>query len=702
MKNYFFKDIREHWKIVCLIGIVFTGIIVVTHYAVPDIGVLYLLTGYFPIMACGGGLILGIVAGLSERTHKRWDFMAHRPASMEAIFWGKTLAGCALLAAATLIPALVDFMYCKYIGPSWYPPKNEEAFWKIFDFSYNYPLYWDHFFKILPDLLVGFAFLYSGMSAIFLGLRLRPLFIMSIPLATLILSFTAPGFPQACIVAMMGLAISVLAARSLFKTCGQPRLKSPAGAFCVATAMFLSINLLGAMAYGVIKESYANYPPYPTSNSVRMSDEGDLVVFARKYVNQGPSDKWLRLDGTLILGEEALKLSRSDPNFSTSKDLNRSYYASRIYRMNFSVFDFNFYDLDHNKIYYYSSVEKIILIRDRKTFRDEGSLGANGFVPSEKGRAEPLNAGHFVNSVGSPQDLIFVGEKCVLRFDFEGQAPRVLFTPREGEKILSFYDYDAKGIDHVKRDYRMNDHLLITNQRVLWMDKSFGILHAEDWKPAQAGNNITVYYNHLNKAWGKAQYPGELFNPDFKPEIHFTKLNKDFEILQQTTVPYPNYYYNPINGDRYNYLSIPKNAHAIGLFIPWYSHCFENLESMDMLTTGFNQEFSPSLLVKYVPTTLWIYSILGSLLTGAFVGLVLAPIYAINGAQRLRWTMASLILGWPAILTLLLMLEKPFKPLCPSCGKKRPVNRATCPHCSTPWPAPMTDNTEIFAEPATM
>jgi hypothetical protein len=692
MKAYFIKDLRELWKVGCVILVSFIATIVISHYVGLRYDLDNMIMGYFPIMTCAGGMLLGIVGGVAERIGKRWDFMAHRPASMEAIFWGKTLAGCSLLAIATLAPAMGDMVYWIHYAPTVVGMDSS---------TFHYPVSWEHARSMIPDLLVGFAFLYSGMSAVFLGLGPRPLFIMSTPLLTMLLSFTAGSFMAACIFAAAGLAIAILAARSLFRVCGQPRLKSGTGVFGVGAGMVFSILILGMMAFGIIQFYFFNFSEDAGNNAVLVTDEGDLVVYGKSSSVKGGGEKTVRLDGQSLDNfnvSEAFNKINNDGSRVISGFLKHQSFDRRFYRLNSDsffcgeVFEAGKFNM------FYSGSRNLFILRESSSLRDAGTLGANGFVPLDKGEAQPLDELKDFRKRG--QDLFVLTEKVFMSIHKDDLTVRTLVKTREGEDFVSLGFNKPNDSPQGEKTGDFAPPLLLTNRRVCWLDKNFNIIHEEALKPAEAGNHLEVYYISMHKQWIVAQFPDWNVVPDHKPEIHYARLNEKLEPIERATVPYPNYEMNLPSDMRFPYLIIPKKARAMGLGIPWYCYCFENLNNLDYLMFLYVRDFSLSLLFVNVPSALWVYSILGSLLAGAMAGLVLAPIYALSPGQRLGWTLASLILSWPGVLTMLLMVEKPAKQVCASCGKKRPVNWETCPHCSKPWPAAKTDQTEIFVEAA--
>jgi hypothetical protein len=67
-------------------------------------------------------------------------------------------------------------------------------------------------------------------------------------------------------------------------------------------------------------------------------------------------------------------------------------------------------------------------------------------------------------------------------------------------------------------------------------------------------------------------------------------------------------------------------------------------------------------------------------------------------SPRRAWLWALFVFGFnlTGLIVFRLCADWPVKVKCPSCGRKRPVEKETCPACHAPWPAPVREGTEIF------
>ncbi len=80
----------------------------------------------------------------------------------------------------------------------------------------------------------------------------------------------------------------------------------------------------------------------------------------------------------------------------------------------------------------------------------------------------------------------------------------------------------------------------------------------------------------------------------------------------------------------------------------------------------------------------------------AAIAFALGRRYAFTRAGRIGWTIAVLLLGPAALLTLFAIYYWPARERCLSCGRKRVVKHETCDHCTARFPSPATDGTEIL------
>jgi len=94
-------------------------------------------------------------------------------------------------------------------------------------------------------------------------------------------------------------------------------------------------------------------------------------------------------------------------------------------------------------------------------------------------------------------------------------------------------------------------------------------------------------------------------------------------------------------------------------------------------------------------TTEWILSLLGAVLFAA-INLWLAKRYAFAQQRVITWTAIGFALGLLGFVLFLSLVERPALEPCPSCGRKRVVNRERCEHCGAPFAPPAMDGTEVF------
>jgi hypothetical protein len=80
----------------------------------------------------------------------------------------------------------------------------------------------------------------------------------------------------------------------------------------------------------------------------------------------------------------------------------------------------------------------------------------------------------------------------------------------------------------------------------------------------------------------------------------------------------------------------------------------------------------------------------------AGLNLLLTRAYAFSRWRRVEWGLVGFLLGPVGVLLLWCMNDWPARVKCPSCGRKRVVNRDLCEHCGKPFDPPARDGTEIL------
>ncbi|HSI84398.1 MAG TPA: zinc ribbon domain-containing protein [Candidatus Methylacidiphilales bacterium] len=94
------------------------------------------------------------------------------------------------------------------------------------------------------------------------------------------------------------------------------------------------------------------------------------------------------------------------------------------------------------------------------------------------------------------------------------------------------------------------------------------------------------------------------------------------------------------------------------------------------------------------------------LLSGSLMlALIAWPIARRMGKSPLHtfgWMLNIYTFALAGFIAFLLSHKRGRKARCPQCGKNRSISTELCPHCKSPWPAPVRDGSEIFDEPATL
>src|SRR5207247_7403761 len=104
---------------------------------------------------------------------------------------------------------------------------------------------------------------------------------------------------------------------------------------------------------------------------------------------------------------------------------------------------------------------------------------------------------------------------------------------------------------------------------------------------------------------------------------------------------------------------------------------------------------SPEASLPRNPWIEWLVPLLSSLIA-ATTALIIGRRYAFETRRLWLWTSLGFLLGPLGVAVMVALLEWPARETCPSCGRKRVVTRAECPHCGAAFRAPAPDGTEIF------
>lgn len=70
--------------------------------------------------------------------------------------------------------------------------------------------------------------------------------------------------------------------------------------------------------------------------------------------------------------------------------------------------------------------------------------------------------------------------------------------------------------------------------------------------------------------------------------------------------------------------------------------------------------------------------------------------FCVSRPAKWRWMSLNALLGIPGVLLLLSIRRRIGSIPCPTCGKRRFVNRERCEHCNAPFNAPAAQGIEVF------
>jgi hypothetical protein len=80
----------------------------------------------------------------------------------------------------------------------------------------------------------------------------------------------------------------------------------------------------------------------------------------------------------------------------------------------------------------------------------------------------------------------------------------------------------------------------------------------------------------------------------------------------------------------------------------------------------------------------------------ALLGMWLGRRYSFSAKRQATWALFNLCFGVPGLLAFIGVQEWPAREKCDNCGKLRVVSNEKCEHCSSGFPPPKKNGTEIF------
>ena len=671
MKALFWKEIRENlmWALLaaaCVAGALFYGL-----RSDPDrmsygnnlwMGMLspqelLVSTFGFPLI----GAAFGFLQILTELRRDQWAFLVHRPVTRSQIFWGKAIPGLTLYLLATIPPFLLV------------------AWWVSQPGSIPAPFDWRTTQAGFMDVFTGSAFyfaaLWTGISqGKWYGRRLLPL-VAACYGAVLTKGYVYLGYAMPfAIITMLAIAPAAVAA---FQTFGIFRKERWWG----KTATVLALLLAACMIWIWISAGWTLiFPRKPyTGTDYRVIKSGQIVKVWQqgswmkkvatpdgtelKPPNGGTSWTWNDfLDGNYI-------------NLSTRKE--RARYP---YRQPGQYYQ-QIYGSGANVLWYYVNDLQAFVSYDQRTKALSGYVGPNGFAESaEKAGRFPVNLESFYYQ---GYDSPFVAGNTLYTPRLSRNQVTKLYEAPEGEALQGGAMFRERGGE----EEDSKDFVMATDRNIQARSEDGTMI----WTLPAIADARKYSSVEITRTEDKSKY-FLIFQPDYPfrtevGELLYT-IASDGQVLEKVEMP-------PARK------SVPKvtwkTIQDRGVY-PLGQVLWEYMNGIYRTWSGGEEV---KLVWDYEPAarnyTLILWGVaLGLGVICAASSLLLLPRLELTKGQRIAWLVFIVFYSFAGLFVFLVANSWPRRVKCPSCAKKRSIERTACEHCGAPWAEPKRDGTEIF------
>jgi hypothetical protein len=639
------------------------------------------------LIACGFGAALGFLQFFFESRGDLRSILLHRPLSRSRIFAGKVLAGAGLYLLAQGIPfAAVEVWMAT--------PGHMPA-----------PYDWRTSLPWLADILAGLVYYFAGALTAMRQARWyasRGVGLAAAFLGTLLV-WTVPEFWQALLVILTFGTLTGLAAWGSFLTGGayapQPRI-AKAG---LAVTLLLGLSLLGFLGKLAVGQlGHAGRLEY----EYRLDRQGRVLVLPWKN-GVGPTEPLTDLDGQV---PDDLRGRRVDRNLIDDIEAplaaGAGWPKERSYR-NAGRFYVE-YENDSKpgrEEWFYVPDEGRVLGYDAAYHQFLGSFGPDGFAPVGQPPGDRFHGELHFNTrlwdAAPVSYLTFPGGVYVV--DFSRRTVRALFTPPEGETVLWASRW---------RDRREGGSLVVVST-----DRSVHVLTAAGApvvSVARAFDPAEYRLRSVGRLEAPERYVFWYGPPSFQGPDDYGKTPSHLlecdaggrELAHRVLPPLPEV--EPSSAEALFGLATPP-AEATALvgtsrYLRWEARSAGGTHEpmlLQLLENWMESFLTLALWRTDTGSGLFLGFSALSLLSAAACALVcflMAGRYAFSGARRVGWALCGLLFGWVGLVLMLALQEWPARVRCPSCGRRRLVDRERCEHCGAPHVPPAPDGTEIFEE----
>lgn len=718
MKAIIWKEFRENlkWGVLLLLGSAY-GIITLQALELDQVVLFnmeYLIfaTFYFP----AGALALGLLQTVFEGSRDRWAYLVHRGISPERILAAKAIAGLTYLLIATAVPL---------IGMTWWcsRPGNVAAPW--------------HPIAPLAGVTAIFAALPAWFAGVLIGLRdvrwygsrILPAGLGLLPMMAVLMSgqfWLVPQMLWTIPVSLIVTAVYAAAAVGVVRHRGayapQPVITRWCLALTTACGAFILMCAIVTMTYEGLRELNTDFRGILPVSGYFVTEDGQLLYFEREptvrspvtvtdpgtgrrvgypknFVPPGPSGFW-------IAREQAERRTRRGDEYSEA---------------------FVRLSSGGSTAWYYLPEQGVLASYNRRTRKRVQTIGLDGPVQPGATPQRPFHGmlhdidhhwQYFNEVLAAPQQAADNGIS-------ESEKPRQLLQPNWSNIFVfdeGIYRLAASG-GHVTKIYSAPDGDPITAvvsiynhaESSVWVGRrrsarKFVLASADDDSARlDVASDASVQLSEDRLAYeitfpeGLPKTGVEVIDlPDVEQVAYRWRIlsdtrgdkmrqctviaKRDGTILRQVVHDRPVNSFNAVAEIRYVTLVLPPVL----------------TEVVSRLATRESTEPIPGVTTeRYVTerSQASLYLMWGSSLVSAGLIVLLARRRNLSKGSTIRWSLACLVFGPAAVITLLSLRARPQSGICNVCSRQRPLTIDECPHCGSEIPKPVADGTEIFVSP---
>ncbi len=547
------------------------------------------------------------------------------------------------------------------------------------------------------DLLAGISYYFTGLliglrEARWYGSRVLAI---ALPIVCSSLAIGVPEFWQALPVVGLGALISATAAWGSFRTGGTYRPQLRVAKAALGLSVLLGICLVGIVVIATLTALFTQqiriykYTSYTIDNEgkvLRVVQEGQTILSITD-LSGNALQQYAGITDATALSERTNGVASAALMLHSSRAYLRDSYRSNL-RFFLPIYDR--FDRDPRFQWYYIHGKRYLIGFDAKGARRIGAIGPDGFVPDDAGAPRKFEGEfHFGPFFGGYQTILTFSSG-VYALDLTRRRIERLFTSPSGETIVAAAE--ATG-GQPPPGQPVSRRILESPFLLVGTDDS---LHVQPRNSAGNRPPMSTPIAHDALRYGQVTVSTVPQKPDY-----LVRYSPSWDIgIERTRMPE----YLATVSPEGNVLSeielppIPIEAPKEGLtqsFLGGLAAPLAGIFTATIIESFSRQHEFRNLFHDRESLAVLSAAALSALVCAA-VTFYIARRYAFSSRRRIGWTAGNFLLGPAGLLTLLCLQEWPAREPCPTCARKRVVDRDNCEHCGAPFPPPAPEGTEIF------